>query len=68
MSEERTKRKLSGIFRADAVGYSRLMQEDEASTILLELVMRRICHRVERKKPLRDSYTPLEVFVFEEVI
>jgi hypothetical protein len=44
------------------------MQEDEASTILLELVMRRICHRVERKKPLRDSYTPLEVFVFEEVI
>jgi TolB-like protein len=33
MTEERTKRKLSGIFSADAVGYSRLMQEDEASTI-----------------------------------
>lgn len=33
MTEERAKRKLSGIFSADAVGYSRLMQEDEASTI-----------------------------------
>ena len=33
MSEERTKRKLSGIFSADAVGYSRLMEEDEVSTI-----------------------------------
>jgi len=33
MSEERAKRKLSGILSADAVGYSRLMQEDEASTI-----------------------------------
>jgi len=33
MTEERAKRKLSGILSADAVGYSRLMQEDEASTI-----------------------------------
>jgi len=33
MTEERSKRKLSGILSADAVGYSRLMQEDEASTI-----------------------------------
>jgi adenylate cyclase len=33
MIEERAKRKLSGILSADAVGYSRLMQEDEASTI-----------------------------------
>ncbi|MGD8461222.1 MAG: hypothetical protein PVH27_12780, partial [Desulfobacterales bacterium] len=33
MNEERPKRKLSGILSADAVGYSRLMQEDEASTI-----------------------------------
>jgi adenylate cyclase len=33
MSEERAKRKLSGILSADAVGYSRLMEEDEASTI-----------------------------------
>ena len=33
MNEERVKRKLSGILSADAVGYSRLMQEDEASTI-----------------------------------
>jgi adenylate cyclase len=33
MSEERAIRKLSGILSADAVGYSRLMEEDEASTI-----------------------------------
>ena len=33
MNEERAKRKLSAIFSADAVGYSRLMQEDEALTI-----------------------------------
>jgi TolB-like protein/class 3 adenylate cyclase len=33
MTEKRAKRKLSGILSADAVGYSRLMQEDEASTI-----------------------------------
>ena len=33
MTEERAKRKLSGILSADAVGYSRLMQRDEASTI-----------------------------------
>jgi adenylate cyclase len=34
MGQERARRKLSGILSADAVGYSRLMQEDEASTIL----------------------------------
>lgn len=34
MTEERAKRKLSGILSADAVGYSRLMQEDEAATIV----------------------------------
>jgi TolB-like protein/class 3 adenylate cyclase len=33
MNEKRAKRKLSGILSADAVGYSRLMQEDEGSTI-----------------------------------
>ena len=33
MTEARAKRKLSGILSTDAVGYSRLMQEDEASTI-----------------------------------
>jgi adenylate cyclase len=33
MSEERAKRKLSGILSADAVGYSRLMREDEVETI-----------------------------------
>jgi adenylate cyclase len=33
MADERARRKLSGILSADAVGYSRLMQEDEASTI-----------------------------------
>jgi TolB-like protein/class 3 adenylate cyclase len=33
MNEERVRRKLSGILSADAVGYSRLMQENEESTI-----------------------------------
>jgi len=33
MNPERTKRKLSGILIADVVGYSRLMEEDEAWTI-----------------------------------
>jgi class 3 adenylate cyclase len=33
MTKERAKRKLSGILSADAVGYSRLMEEDETSTI-----------------------------------
>jgi TolB-like protein/class 3 adenylate cyclase/Tfp pilus assembly protein PilF len=33
MSEERVKRKLSAILSADVVGYSRLMQKDEVSTV-----------------------------------
>ena len=33
MSEERVKRKLSAILSADVVGYSRLMEKDEAWTI-----------------------------------
>jgi adenylate cyclase len=33
MTEERARRKLSGILSADAVGYSRLMERDEESTI-----------------------------------
>jgi adenylate cyclase len=33
MNQERTKRKLCGILSADVVGYSRLMEEDEAWTI-----------------------------------
>jgi adenylate cyclase len=33
MTEERAKRKLSGILSADAVGYSRLMRLDETATI-----------------------------------
>ncbi|MGD8472220.1 MAG: adenylate/guanylate cyclase domain-containing protein, partial [Desulfobacteraceae bacterium] len=33
MSQERARRKLSAILSADAVGYSRLMQKDEESTI-----------------------------------
>ena len=33
MTKERAKRKLSGILSADAVGYSRLIQENEAATI-----------------------------------
>ncbi len=34
MTEERARRKLSGILSADAVGYSRLMEADETLTIL----------------------------------
>jgi adenylate cyclase len=34
VAKERATRKLSGILSADAVGYSRLMQEDEALTIV----------------------------------
>jgi len=33
MTEERARRKLSGILSADAVGYSRLMRQDEAATV-----------------------------------
>ena len=33
MTEERAKRKLSGILSADAVGYSRLLRLDEAATV-----------------------------------
>ena len=33
MSEERALRKLSAIFSADVRGYSRLMQDDESSTV-----------------------------------
>ncbi len=33
MPEERAKRKLSAILSADVKGYSRLMQDDESSTI-----------------------------------
>ncbi|MGW8303822.1 MAG: tetratricopeptide repeat protein, partial [Desulfobacterales bacterium] len=33
MTEERARRKLSGILSVDAVGYSRLMRQDEAATV-----------------------------------
>ena len=33
MAEEGFKRKLTSIFSADAVGYSRLMEDDEAATV-----------------------------------
>ena len=33
MAQEDFKRKLTSIFSADAVGYSRLMGEDEAATV-----------------------------------
>ena len=33
MSEERAMRKLNGILSADAVGYNRIMQANEASTL-----------------------------------
>ena len=35
MNEERAKRKLSGILSADAVGYSRLMRQDESATVTM---------------------------------
>ena len=51
MTEERAKRKLSGILSADAVGYSRLMQEDEISTIrTLEDSKRLISELIEQFK------------------
>jgi adenylate cyclase len=44
MNQERTERKLSGILSADVVGYSRLMEEDEAWTVQsLEEYKRLIC-------------------------
>jgi len=46
MNKKRAKRKLSGIFSADAMGYSRLMQEDEASTI----------RRLEESKELMTNH------------
>ena len=46
MNEKRAKRKLSGILSADAMGYSRLMQEDEASTI----------RRLEESKELMTTH------------
>ena len=33
MTEESLKRKLTAILSADAVGYSRLMRQDEAATV-----------------------------------
>jgi adenylate cyclase len=51
MTEERARRKLSGILSADAVGYSRLMQEDEASTIrTLEDSKKLMSERIEQFK------------------
>jgi adenylate cyclase len=54
MTEERARRKLSGILSADAVGYSRMMQKDEASTIrslenskeLMTNLIQKYCGRV----------------------
>ena len=49
MTEKRASRKLSGILSADAVGYSRLMQEDEASTIrTLEDIKKIMCELIEQ--------------------
>jgi class 3 adenylate cyclase len=51
MTEARAKRKLSGILSADAVGFSRLMQEDEASTTrTLEDSKRLISELIEQFK------------------
>lgn len=51
MTKERAKRKLSAILNADAAGYSRLMQEDEASTIkALEDSKKLMCELIEQFK------------------
>ena len=46
MNEKRAKRKLSGILSADAMGYSRLIQDNEASTI----------RRLEESKELMTNH------------
>ena len=49
MSEERVKRKLSAILSADVVGYSRLMGEDEVSTVrTLEAYSKTMCDLIEQ--------------------
>jgi class 3 adenylate cyclase len=51
MTEERVRRKLSGILSADAVSYSRLMQADEASTIrTLEDIKKLMSELIEQFK------------------
>ena len=42
MSEKRAKSKLSVILRADAVGYSRLMAEDEDETVRIIAAHRQV--------------------------
>ncbi len=43
MAEERVKRRLAAIFAADVVGYSRLMQLDEAGTPAVLKAGARMC-------------------------
>jgi class 3 adenylate cyclase len=57
MSEERAQRRLAAILAADVVGYSRLMQADEAGTLAalwVRLVFDRIATLLWRgwQKPL----------------
>ena len=39
MAEKEFKRKLTAILHADVVGYSRLMSENEAATVLMDALM-----------------------------
>ena len=43
MSEQRIQRRLAAILAADVVGYSRLMERDEASTLTALKARRRKC-------------------------
>lgn len=51
MAEERAQRHLAAILAADVVGYSRLMEQDEAGTFA-----RLRAHRVELFEPAIDKY------------
>ena len=59
MTEERPKRKLSGILSADAVGYSRLMRLDEKATVAtikehretMSILIHKYNGRVAKKNP-----------------
>jgi len=39
MNQDRIKRKITAIFRADVIGYSRLMEENEASFAMISTYM-----------------------------
>jgi len=49
MTKERARRKLTAIFSADVVGYSRLMGEDEAGTVQLLKEYREVITQLVQK-------------------